>query len=180
MTVAGALATTTRASGEAEEVALRDGLQRFIDGRLRGRGEGEDIVQETYLRFYDYRRRRPVADVAAFCFTIARNLVWDHLRRARAAPLRVDLTHDLACPQPLADTILDYRQRVDILVRVLKKMPPLRREVFMRRRLDGLPIAVIAADLELSVAAVEKHCTRALVDLRYALERRGLPPGAMR
>jgi RNA polymerase sigma-70 factor (ECF subfamily) len=30
----------------------------------------------------------------------------------------------------------------------------------------------------MSMAAVDKHCARALADLRAALERRGLPPGA--
>jgi len=180
MTAMAPFAGAVRASGDAEAIALRDRLRQFVDSRLRDRSENEDIVQETYLRFYDYRRRRAVANVGAFCFTVARNLVWDHLRRARAAPPQVDLSHDLACPQPLADTVLDYRQRVEILTQVLKRMPPLRREVFMRRRLDGLPIALIATDLELSVAAVEKHCTRALVDLRVALERRGLPAGGAR
>jgi RNA polymerase sigma-70 factor (ECF subfamily) len=69
---------------------------------------------------------------------------------------------------------------VEILVGALKVMPPLRREVFLRRRLDGIASATIAADLQLSLAAIEKHCTRAVVDLRLALERRGLPPGASR
>jgi RNA polymerase sigma factor (sigma-70 family) len=169
-----------RRPGDCEEVQLREALQRFVDGRLRDRDAGEDIVQETYVRLYDYRRTRPVADVGAFCFTIARNLVHDHFRRRRAAPQTTELADTLACPQPRAEEILDYRQRVEILVRALGVMPPLRREVFLRRRLDGLPCATIAADLGLSIAAVEKHCTRALADLRATLERRGLPAGGRR
>ncbi len=39
------------------------------------------------------------------------------------------------------------------------------------------PLPPIATDLDLSLAAVEKHCSRALADLRAALERRGLPAG---
>jgi RNA polymerase sigma-70 factor (ECF subfamily) len=165
-----------RATGR-EDVELRHALRRFVEGKLRDRQDGEDIVQETYLRLYDYRRTRPVADVGAFCFTVARNLVRDHFRRARTV-LPIELDEVIACARPRADEILDYRQRVDILVRALKVMPPLRREVFLRRRLDAVPSATIAADLEMSVAAVEKHCARALADLRAALERRGLPPGA--
>jgi RNA polymerase sigma-70 factor (ECF subfamily) len=165
-----------RATGR-EEVELRHALQRFVDGKLRDRQDGEDIVQETYVRLYDYRRTRPVADVGAFCFTVAHNLVRDHFRRTRTA-LPIELHENIACAQPRADEILDYRQRVDILVRALNVMPPLRREVFLRRRLDGVPSATIAADLDMSMAAVDKHCARALADLRAALERRALPPGA--
>lgn len=160
-----------------EEVVLHDALRRFVDGQLRDWSDSEDIVQETYVRLYSYRRTRPVANVGAFCFAVARNLVFDLLRRRQTRP-GVELSDDIACPQPRADEILDYRQRVDILVRALGAMPPLRREVFLRRRLDGVPAAVIAADLDLSLASVEKHCSRALAGLRAALERRGLPAGA--
>lgn len=170
------------AVGERRAVAAQDGelrraLHRFVTQRLRDRTEGEDIVQETYLRLYDYRRTRHIADGAAFCFAVARNLVHDHFRRLRARPPVGELADDIACPMPRAEEVLDYRQRVDILVRALKVMPPLRREVFLRRRLDGVPGTVVAADLGMSQAAIEKHCTRALADLRHALERRGLSVG---
>ena len=161
-----------------EDADLRMALQRFIEGRLRDRSDSEDLVQETYLRLYDYRRTRSVANVGAFCFTIARNLIRDHLRRLRSAPMIADLSEETACPAPRADEILAYGERVDVLARALQAMPPLRREVFMRRRLDGVAVATIAADLELSVAAVEKHVVRALAGLRAALERRGLGLGA--
>lgn len=171
-------AISARRAANGEDAALRRALQRFVEGRLHDRFEGEDIVQETYVRLCDYRRTRPVADVGAFCFAVARNLVHDYFRRHKAQPATSELAEDLVCPQPRAEEILDYRQRVEILVRALKVMPQLRREVFLRRRLDGIATSTIASDLDLSVAAVEKHCSRALADLRAALERRGLPAGA--
>jgi RNA polymerase sigma-70 factor (ECF subfamily) len=158
----------------AEEADLHRTLLRFVEGRLPDRAEGEDIVQETYVRLYDYRQTRTVGDVGAFCFAVARNLLRDRLRRLKRAPAPAELLETLACPQPRADEILVHRQRVEVLTRALGVMPPLRREVFLRRRLDEQPTAKIAADLDLSAAAVEKHVTRALADLRAALLRRGL------
>jgi RNA polymerase sigma-70 factor (ECF subfamily) len=156
------------------EADLRQALQRFVEGRLRDRSDSEDLVQETYLRLYDYRRTRSVADVGAFCFAVARNLIRDHMRRGRAAPIAAELPEDLVCPAPRADEILAYRERVDVLRQALRAMPALRREVFIRRRLEEQDVATIAAALELSPAAIEKHCTRAVADLRHALDRRGL------
>ncbi len=160
----------------ADEAELRRALQRFVEGRLRDRTDSEDLVQETYLRLHDYRRTRSVADVGAFCFAVARNLIRDHLRSLRVMP-RTELPEEMACPAPRADEILAYRERVDVLTRALNAMPALRREVFMRRRLDGQPVAAIAADLGLGISAVEKHVVRALADLRAALDRRGLGLG---
>jgi RNA polymerase sigma factor (sigma-70 family) len=165
------------AAGGAAEADLRRSLQRFVEGRLRDRSDSEDLVQETYLRLYDYRRTRTVADVGAFCFAVARNLIRDHVRRGRAAPLAVELPDDIVCPAPRADEILAYRERVEVLKLALRAMPALRREVFIRRRLEDQDGAVIAAGLGLSPAAIEKHCARAVADLRKALDKRGLALG---
>ena len=100
----------------AVDAALHPALQRFIEGRLRDRSDSEDIVQETFLRLYDYSRTRTVADVGAFCFAVARNLIRDHVRRRRAAPLTEEPTEAIACPAPRADEILGYRERVDVLL----------------------------------------------------------------
>ncbi len=159
------------------EVDLHQLLRRFIEGRLRDRADSEDLVQETYLRLYDYRRTRTVADVGAFCFAVARNLVRDHLRRRRTGPALAEWPEEIACPQPRADEILAYRERVEVLRQALRAMPALRREVFLRRRLDEQSVASISAALGLSVSAIEKHVSRAIADLRVALERRGLALG---
>lgn len=165
-------------AADRDDADLHQALLHFVSGRLRHHADGEDIVQETYLRLYDYRQKRSVANVGAFCFKVARNLVHDYFRARRAMPEAEEISEEIACPQPRIETVLDYRQRVEILVGALRVMPPLRREVFMRRRLDGIASKTIADDLGLSAAAVEKHCTRAIADLRAALERRGLPGGA--
>jgi RNA polymerase sigma-70 factor (ECF subfamily) len=167
------LPTLARASLVTDDREFRPALQRFIEGRLRDRSDSEDIVQETFLRLHDYRRTRSVTDVGAFCFAIARNLVQDHLRRRRNAPETGELTEALVCPAPRADEIIGYRERVDILKCALDRMPPLRREVFIRQRLDEMSVATIASDMGLSIAAVEKHVTRAIADLRAAMGRRG-------
>lgn len=167
------LPTLDRASVVTDDREFRPALQRFIEGRLRDRADSEDIVQETFLRLHDYRRTRSVTDVGAFCFAIARNLVQDHLRRRRSAPETGELTDAIVCPAPRADEIVGYRERVAILRRALDRMPALRREVFIRQRLDEMSVATIASDMGLSIAAVEKHVTRAIADLRAAMERRG-------
>jgi RNA polymerase sigma factor (sigma-70 family) len=159
-----------------DEVRLRESLRRFVAHRVPDRSDSEDIVQETYLRLYDYRRNRAIGDVGAFCFAVARNLLNDHLRRQVRRPRAVELAETIPCPMPRVDEVLLYRERVEVLIAALKVMPPLRREIFTRRRLDGVATAQIAADLDMSIAAVEKHCTRALADLRHALQRRGLAP----
>jgi RNA polymerase sigma factor (sigma-70 family) len=163
-----------RVSGSAAALAedgLRPLLYRFILQRLRDPAASEDIVQETYVRLYDYRQSRPIGDVGAFCFAVARNLINDHLRRGRTNAT-VELAEDIACSSPQADEVVLHRQRVEMLKAIIADMPKLRREVFLRRRLEGQSSAVIAAELGLSVAAVEKHMVRAVAELHVQMSRR--------
>lgn len=159
------------------DVDLHPMLRRFFEGRLRDHADSEDLVQETFLRLYDYRRTRTVADVGAFCFAVARNLIRDHLRRRDCGTATAELSEELVCPVPRADEILAYRERVEILRQALRAMPALRREVFLRRRLDEQSVAAISDALGISKSAIEKHVTRAISDLRHALERRELALG---
>ena len=64
------------------------------------------------------------------------------------------------------------------MVRAIERMPPLRRTVFTRVRLDGVSHQDLCAELGISRKAVEKHMTRALADIVEA--RRKLKQGAPR
>ena len=152
--------------------ALVRALRGFVGRRIDNRADGDDVVQETFLRLLGYQAAVYVGDTRALCFAIARNLLHDRHRAARRGTA-VALDESLVCPQPSAETVVAYRRAVALMVHAIEQMPPLRREVFLRRRLDGSSTASIAASLDMSIAAVDKHVVRALHDLRTALARRG-------
>lgn len=159
-------------SGAFPDAALTQALRRFVHGRVGQHADGDDLVQETFVRLLGYQAASRVNDVKALCFTIARNLLLDHHRAARrGAPIELD--EEIICPQPTAERILAYRRAVEIMLRALETMPPLRREIFLRKRLDGFTTAEIAGSLDMSLGAVEKHVVRAFSDLRTALAKRG-------
>jgi RNA polymerase sigma factor (sigma-70 family) len=149
--------------------ALTGALHSFMRQRVANHADREDLVQETFVRLFSYEK--PISNAKALCFAIARNLLIDHARSARR--VAVPLSDELVCSKPQVDTIVAYRRAVTILAAALDRMPPLRREVFLRRRLDGLSTAEIALGLDMSLSAVEKHVVRAFQDLRAALARRG-------
>jgi RNA polymerase sigma factor (sigma-70 family) len=158
------------------DVALTRALNGYVRGRLGNGADGDDLVQETYARLLSFQAAAPVGNVRALCFAIARNLLHDHHRASRRAT--VELDEELVCPEPTADVVVAYRRAVAIMTTALERMPPLRREVFLRRRLDGFTTAEIAEGLDMSLAAVEKHVVRAFADLRGALARRGFTMAA--
>jgi RNA polymerase sigma-70 factor (ECF subfamily) len=154
--------------------AVRSALVRYVRGRTGRSDLAEDVAQETLTRLIALQQRDEIGSVYALGFRIADNLVVDIYRREGRQSGEVD--ESMECTAPSLDRVVHSRQAVAILTRTLQHMPPLRREVIVRRRLRRQSCAAIAEELKLSVKAVEKHITRGLVDLRTAFERAGLGP----
>ncbi|WKL57364.1 sigma-70 family RNA polymerase sigma factor [Asticcacaulis sp. ZE23SCel15] len=148
----------------------RGRLMQFVAGKVRDEAVREDVVQETLARLISYSRRHAVENLTALARTIATNLINDHFRAAKARPTE-EIGTDLACDQPLPEQILMHRQRLDVFTDALKGMPPLRREVLIRRRVRGETCEEIGKALNLSPDAVEKHISRALRQLHDHLEK---------
>jgi RNA polymerase sigma factor (sigma-70 family) len=157
--------------------SVRSAVAAFVQGRTRRTDVAEDIAQETVLRLIEYSRRQEVASIYSLGFRIASNLIADFYRLEQRET--EEQVPDSADPVAAPDRILMGREDVALLSAALRAMPTLRREVFVRRRLQGQSCAAIGRDLDLSVKAVEKHITRALADLDRALGS-GLPALAAR
>lgn len=157
----------------AEQLPKREALYGFILRRVRDPFVADDLVQETLTRMIAYMQSNKVADSLAFSLRIAANLISDHYRR-RGIDQTEALEPEIACHRPSAEQSAMARQRADAFARALGRMPPLRREVFIRRRLKGQSHREIAQALDLSVAAVEKHVVRALEWLHSELGREGV------
>jgi RNA polymerase sigma-70 factor (ECF subfamily) len=147
-------------------------LYHFVLGKVRDPHLSEDIAQETMTRLVAADGGKDLDGQRALGFTIALNLVRDHFRRRKPT----DQLHDgLASAEPLADEVVAQRQRLAAVAAVIARMPPMRREIFLRRRVHGDGVGAIADSLGLSRAAVEKHLVRGLADLH-----RAMPPGGRR
>jgi RNA polymerase sigma-70 factor (ECF subfamily) len=79
---------------------------------------------------------------------------------------------------PTVDQQLERKQLIALVAGILRTMPRLRREVFIRRRVHGQSAGEVVEALGLSSSAVSHHMARAMVDLHLAIqkiEKRGGP-----
>jgi len=153
---------------------VRDFVRRLAHRRLGRADMADDVAQETLLRLIEYQRGGRIDNLYGLATRIAENLVNEEYRRERR--WRVEgLSETLASGQPSPERVVEGREAVEVLKRALKRMPRLRREIIIRRRIHRQGCAAIAEDLGLSVKAVEKHVTRGLLDLNEACgqKRRG-------
>jgi len=149
--------------------AIHSALKRYLRGRGTRPDVVDDVAQETLARLVELARRQQIGSIVSLAFRIADNLVIDMYRRE--SRLEPEIGDDILSDEPSLNRVLDSRRAMDVFNRCLRKMPRLRREVLIRRRINQESCRAIGDDLAMSAKAVEKHITRGMIDLRRALEQ---------
>ena len=151
-------------------VAHLPNLRQYIASRVPDRHDAEDLLQDTLVRSLRVQEQAHILNPLAYGLSIARNLVTDYWR-GRKTFVSTDEV------QEAETTALDeahiMTQKVEYLQVVLEQLPPLRREVFVMRRIQGKSRDEIATALGLSAEAVKKHITRAMISIAAAMEEKG-------
>lgn len=152
--------------------AIQAAVQRYSRGRSARNDIADDIAQEVIARLVKLTREQQIGSIFALAFRIADNLLMDmHRRESRLSP---EIDAEWRSDEPSLDRVLDSRRAIDVFNQCLRRMPQLRREVLVRRRLDQQSCRAIGEDLGISAKAVEKHITRGMIDLRRALDHAGI------
>ncbi|KAB0494792.1 sigma-70 family RNA polymerase sigma factor [Pseudomonas vancouverensis] len=145
----------------------------FLNARLGNRQVAEDVVHDAYLRVLERTSDAPIEQPRAFLYRTALNLVIDDHRRntlRQAESLDVlDSEERYFTPSP--QSALDHGQRLDMLQRALAELPPLCRESFLLRKIEGLSHPEIAKQLGISRALVEKHIVNAMKHCRIRMRQ---------
>ena len=132
--------------------------------------EGEDLVQETYLRLWKYRADyRPTAKLSTFLFLMARQVRIDALRRqVRRADREMRWGED----RPTAEGPRTGGEREDVRWAVARLSEPLR-DVVELGVFQDLPYADVADILGIPVGTVKSRMSNALKKLKEIFDERG-------
>ena len=164
-----AWAETTGARGEPEGLAhasipYQQALRAFFRRRADGH-EIDDLIQEVLLRLHNRRHGGEVTNLSSFIFQTATNVLLDRRRRdtvrRRGAHCELEEAHH-PLDELSPDRILQAKQEASVALDALNQLSPRTRAAFMLVRFEGLSYKATAAQLGISVSAVEKHVTKAL------------------
>ena len=168
-----------RARWLADEVIPHEpALRSWLHGHAPDSMEVDDIVQETYAVLAALDEVAHILNPRAYLFTTARSVMLQQLRRARIVPIvavaeveRLSILVDDVTPERSAVAGQDLG-RIGTLI---ASLPARCREVFVLRRVEGLPQREIAARMGISENTVEKHIGKALRLLMEAMARDPAP-----
>jgi RNA polymerase sigma factor (sigma-70 family) len=157
-------------------------LRSFIRRRVADPGEVEDILQEVFAELVEsYRLMKPVEQVGAWLFRVARNRITDLFRKKKAGALS-DLAGEAdgeesggveeLLPSPEAGPEAAYARSVllEELDAALGELPEAQREVFIAHELEGRSFKELAAETGVSVNTLLSRKRYAVLYLRQRLQ----------
>lgn len=149
-------------------------LYRFAFGYLKSEQEAEELVQEVFTIIWEKRANlKEELSFKSFLFTIAFNIIRKHFRTKTylAGYFKSgmpDESDNQTTQQINFDSLYQY------LTRLVEQMPPRRREIFTKSRLEGRSIKEIAEGMNISHKTVENQLTEALKFIRTSLNGESL------
>jgi RNA polymerase sigma factor (sigma-70 family) len=162
-----------RISEAVEREQLR--LRNFIRKRVPGEGDVEDILQDVFYELVEaYRLMKPVEQVGAWLFRVARNRITDFFRKKKPEQLddgEVFQLEDLL-PSPEAGPEAAYARGVllEELDAALDELPEEQRDVFIAHEIQGRSFKDLAAQTGVSVNTLLSRKRYAVLHLRESLQ----------
>ena len=158
-------------------------LRRFIRKHVADDGDAEDIFQEVFYELVDaYRMMKPVEQVGAWLFRVARNRIIDLFRSRRPAVLGNDAVppaedgeayqwEDLL-PSPDAGPEAAYARSVllEELDAALEDLPEEQRDVFVAHEIEGRSFKELSEATGVSVNTLLSRKRYAVLRLRRRLQ----------
>lgn len=131
----------------------------------------EDIVQETFIRFWENEKSNLPEKEAGYYLTRAvKNNCISYLRKEVQS---VSLNEDIALAHELYsedETEVTTAEKMDIVEKAIQQLPPKCKEVFLLCKVEQKKYREIAWMLNISVKTVENHMTKAIAFLRSCVK----------
>jgi len=161
----------------------RGRLRTFIRRRVPDEADAEDVLQDVFYELIEaYRSMKPIEQVGAWLYRVARNRIIDRFRKKKPEPLSAlvdpdaedgeSLSLEELLPSPDEGPEADYARSIlfEELEAALDELPEEQREVFIAHEIQGISFKEISAETGVSISALLSRKHYAVLHLRRRLQ----------
>jgi RNA polymerase sigma factor (sigma-70 family) len=157
-------------------------LRGYIRNHIADRSLAEDVFQEVFCELIEaYRLMKPVEQVGAWMFRVARNRIVDLFRRRKTDSLSdevygqedgesVPLENLLPSPDEGPEAAYARSVLLDELEEALEELPEEQRAVFVAHEIEGKSFRELAAETGVGVNTLLSRKRYAVLHLRERLQ----------
>jgi RNA polymerase sigma-70 factor (family 1) len=148
-------------------------LYSFSLKYLKSEEEAEEVVQEVFLYIWEKRDGlKPDQSFNSYIFAIAYNIIRKYfIRKNRENAYKDEQLYIFLNDGNNLDQIIDYRFLLEKVESIINLLPARRKEIFIKRKYEGLAIKQIADDLGISPNTVENQLASAQKQIQKELQK---------
>lgn len=140
-------------------------LRNFIYYKCGDLQQAEDIVQDAFIKLWKNCAKIIFEKAKSYLFTVAKNAFLNEVAHKKVVlEHQIHLVNDRTNESP--EFLLEEQEFLKKLKQVIADLPEKQREVFLLSRIDKKKYSEIAEILNITVKAVEKRMSLALITLR--------------
>ncbi|TDQ18271.1 RNA polymerase sigma-70 factor (ECF subfamily) [Algoriphagus boseongensis] len=147
-------------------------LCRFAQSYLQDSEDAEEIVQSTFIGFWEKRESIAIdTSLKAYLYRSVRNACLNELKRQKVRKLHADEIVKDGEPQSEASDQIAMKQELEVKIQeAISKLPEQCQLIFRMSRFEELKYQEIADQLGLSIKTVENQMGKALRIMREQLK----------
>lgn len=136
----------------------------YAIGILKDVNSAEDVVMDSYVRFWNRQKDIQIDDIKNYLYTTVRNACYDLNRKKQKMPFTVGLN--------LVENEINQKENEKIseiaanLWTAIDTLPHQCRKIFLMSKRDGMKYSEIAEELDVSIKTVEAQISKAYKVLR--------------
>ena len=130
----------------------------YIAYKINSKNEAEDLAQDVFIRFLDYKQMLRPETVKSFIFTIARNIVIDYLRRHyKRQEISANMYEFLEKTTNDVESHLHAKEILCLEQNKLSTFSSQRKTVYSLSRYEDMSVSEISETLHITCRTVENH-----------------------
>lgn len=148
-----------------------DEISYYIQKLTGDKTLAKDLTQETYVKVLEINKNSNITIKKAYLYKIAQNLVIDKVRRDKILLQTPYEEEYFPCLNDSAEDIISNELRNKKLKECIKNLSPQNKKAFVLHYYKGYTRKEISEILNISVNAVEKNITRAVLKIKEEMKK---------
>ena len=133
-------------------------LVNFATSRLGNREEGEDLVQDVFIKMMSFEGIINEATIKSFAFTIAANKIKDHLRRRIFRhKMEENAKYEMELQHSHVERVVEYHDTLRMVNDSMARLSPACAKVYRMSLFEDMTTGDIAQEMNVSKRTVESQ-----------------------
>ncbi len=141
-------------------------LRNYLFYKFGNQEQANDVVQEAFIKLWENCAAVPLEKAKSYVYTIANNTTLNQIAHQKVVLEYAKKATTAKTHTESPEFILEESQFKEKLQKAIGNLTEAQREAFLLNRIDGKKYTEIAEMLDISIKAVEKRISGALVALR--------------